>query len=106
MNVMASYGTDELARVYVADMGEAKEDLIEFVESVVPPIPRSEKWVLIISVLKGCPVGCLMCDANHSFRGMLSKEELFQQIDFLIMQRYPDLSVRRSISSSCSAIQT
>lgn len=88
MKIVASTGKDDIARVYIADFGDGK--LVEFVESVQPPLPRREKWVLIVSTLFGCPVGCLMCDAGHAYRGKLSKEELFAQIDFLVKKRFPD----------------
>jgi 23S rRNA (adenine2503-C2)-methyltransferase len=88
MRIVASTGTDEIARVYIADFGDGR--LVEFVESVQPPLPRREKWVLIVSTLFGCPVGCLMCDAGHTYRGKLSKAELFAQIDFLVKKQFPD----------------
>ena len=31
-----------------------------------------------------------MCDAGHSYKGKLTKEEMFLQIDYLIRQRFPD----------------
>lgn len=43
MNVIAEYGQEDLARVYVARMRESKTPdrfLVEFVESVQPPIRR------------------------------------------------------------------
>jgi 23S rRNA (adenine2503-C2)-methyltransferase len=88
MKIVASTGTDDIARVYIADFGDGR--LVEFVESVQPPLPRREKWVLIVSTLFGCPVGCLMCDAGHAYRGKLSKADLFAQIDFLVKKRFPD----------------
>jgi len=88
MKIESTSGNDELARVYVADMGSGR--YVEFVESVQPPIPRDEKWVLIISTLYGCPVGCGMCDAGGDYQGLLSKEEIFTQIDHLIRLRFPD----------------
>jgi 23S rRNA (adenine2503-C2)-methyltransferase len=63
---------------------------VEFVESTQPPLTRREKWVLIVSVLYGCPVGCLMCDAGDTYRGRLTADELLAQIDYLIRLRYPD----------------
>ena len=88
MRVVSSAGRDDLARVYVADFGDGK--MVEFVESVQPPLPRKKKWVLIVSSLFGCPVGCLMCDAGSTFDGKLSEEEIFSQLDFLIQNRFPD----------------
>ncbi len=91
MKIVSSAGREDIATVYVADFGKGR--IAEFVESVQPPIPREEKWVFVISTLFGCPVGCLMCDAGSGFRGKLSAEEMFGQIDFLIRQRFPDRRV-------------
>ena len=91
MRVSGYTGKDDLATVYVADLGEGR--LAEFVESVQPPVPREKKWVLIVSTLCGCPVSCSMCDAGSFYGGKLSKEEISAQIDFLVEQRYPDRSV-------------
>ena len=88
MKIVSTSGNDELATVYVADMGNDR--FIEFVESVQPPLPREEKWVLILSTLYGCPVGCGICDAGGDYQGPLSKEEIFSQIEHLIHTRYPD----------------
>lgn len=88
MKVLASAGTDEVAVVYIAQMAEGK--LVEFVESVQPPLPREKKWVLIVSTLFGCPVGCLMCDTGGHYDGKLSADEMLSQIDFLVRKRFPD----------------
>ncbi|MCK4942927.1 MAG: radical SAM protein, partial [Candidatus Aminicenantes bacterium] len=61
MKILARAGTETVAMVYLAEMRASR--FVEFVESVQPPQPRSEKWVLIISTLFGCPVDCEMCDA-------------------------------------------
>jgi len=84
-------GREELAIVYVArtDSGGT----LEFVEALVPPHPRNEKWVLIISSLYGCPVGCLMCDSGLHYGGKVSEEDLLAQIDFLITRRFPSRTV-------------
>lgn len=66
----------------MADMGQEK--YIEFVESVQPPVPKQDKWVLIVSTLFGCPVGCKICDAGGFFKGKMSKEQIMRQIDFLV----------------------
>jgi 23S rRNA (adenine2503-C2)-methyltransferase len=87
MKLLCSHGDDELARVFVLELADGSR--IECVESVQPPMPRSEKWVLIVSTLKGCPVGCAMCDAGQDYRGKLSCEEILGQIEFLIRRRYP-----------------
>ena len=88
MRIVDSRGTDRVATVFVGDLGDGR--LGEFVESVQPPIPREQKWVLIVSVLLGCPVGCPICDAGDTYGGRLRADELLAQIDFLIRRRYPD----------------
>ncbi len=88
MKVIASAGREDVAMVYVVDMGEDR--LIECVESVQPPIPREEKWVLLVSTMFGCPIGCSMCDAGGHFQGKPTKEQILEQIDFLVTKRYPD----------------
>ncbi|MCK5146575.1 radical SAM protein [bacterium] len=78
----------DVATVYIAENGEGSP--LEFVESVQPPIPQSEKWVLIISTLYGCPVKCRFCDAGQFYRGIVSLEDLLGQVDIMISNRYPD----------------
>jgi len=88
LRILNTVGDDELARVFVAETDDGSR--IELVESVQPPHPREEKWVLIVSTLKGCPVGCPICDAGGSYRGKLSCDEILEQVDFLVRRRYPD----------------
>ena len=88
MKVLAYAGTEEVALVYVVEYGP--ERVVECVESLQPPIPRDEKWVLLVSTMFGCPVGCKMCDAGGFYQGKLSKDEILAQIDFLVYKRYPD----------------
>ena len=91
MKVIGKAGNDNIATVYIAKIRDG--DLIEFVESVQPPIPRQEKWVLIVSTSLGCNVGCAMCDAGGWYKGKLLPEEILQQIDYLITQRFPDRNI-------------
>lgn len=91
MEVIKYTGDDELATVYLGEFGHGK--MVEFVESVQPPLPREEKWVLIISTLFGCPVRCQMCDAGNDYKGKLSAEEIFAQVDYLVDLRYPGRNV-------------
>jgi len=88
MQVIKATGRADIATVHIADMGQKR--LVEFVESTQPPLSRDRKWVLIVSVLFGCPVRCLMCDAGDDYRGRLSAEEIFAQIDYLIRSHFPD----------------
>lgn len=90
MEVLEEYGRDDLAKVYVAAMRGSREYLVEFVESIQPPIPREEKWVLIVSTLFGCPVGCKMCDAGGEYKGKLTSEEILDEIDYMVRRRFPD----------------
>jgi 23S rRNA (adenine2503-C2)-methyltransferase len=88
LTVVQSEGTDDLARVFVGRLGDGR--LIEFVESVQPPIPRDQKWVLIVSTLHGCPVNCPICDAGGAYGGRLTAEEIIAQVDYLVRRRHPD----------------
>lgn len=87
MRVISRYGNDRVATVTVAEFDGQR---IECVESVQPGVPREEKWVLVLSCTIGCPVRCLMCDAGRECHGLLSKEQMFAQIDYLVRRRYPD----------------
>jgi len=88
VKVIASTGSEDVAMVYVVDMGENR--LIECVESIQPPISREDKWVLLVSTMFGCPIGCSMCDAGGHFQGKPTKEQILEQVDFLVRKRYPD----------------
>jgi 23S rRNA (adenine2503-C2)-methyltransferase len=91
MKVKAWTGSEEIATVYIAEAEMGRH--VEFVESVEPPIPREEKWVLIVSTLFGCPAGCRFCDAGGSYYGKLSADEILFQTDYMIDRRYPDRRV-------------
>ncbi len=88
MKILETRGDTDLATVYIAQLDDGA--MIEFVESVQPPIPRTDKWVLIVSTLRGCPVNCSICDAGIRYAGKLSSDEMFQQIDYLVNKYYPD----------------
>ena len=78
-------GNPKVARVALIELDDGS--LIECVESVQRPIPKSEKWVLIVSTLKGCPVKCPICDAGGHYNGKLSADEILYQIDFFMDQQ-------------------
>lgn len=88
MKILYETGGGDPAKVYVAELDDASR--IEFVESIQPPISREEKWVLIVSTLKGCPVKCPICDAGGNYGGKLTIDEIFGQLDFMILGRFPD----------------
>lgn len=88
MDVVYKTENSDIATVYIGDFGDNR--FAEFVESVQPPTPLEKKWVLIVSTLFGCPVGCRMCDAGKFYGGKLSVEEIFSQIDYPVIKRFPD----------------
>ena len=91
MKIITAAGNPGIATVYLAEIGSGK--YVELVESVQPPFPREEKWVLIVSTLLGCPVGCSICDAGGWFDGVLTAEEILTQLDYLVTKYYPDRDV-------------
>lgn len=93
MELIREFGKDELAKLYVLRLRPGDDHLVECVESLQPPRPRSEKWVLIVSTLFGCPVGCRMCDAGGWYAGKLEASEILEQIVFMVKRRFGDSSV-------------
>lgn len=91
MNVISKAGNNEIAMVYIMELDGGK--LIECVESVQPPIPREKKWVLMVSTLSGCPVGCRFCDAGEYYSGKLTKDDIITQIDYLVDRRFPERKI-------------
>ncbi len=87
LEILGKYGKEDLAILYTASFAE---NILEFVESLQPPIIREDKWVLIISTLYGCPMGCLLCDAGEYYAGKVSSEGMIAQIDYMITKRFPD----------------
>ncbi|NMC13375.1 MAG: radical SAM protein [Chloroflexi bacterium] len=88
MKVIASTGREDIAVVYIVELENGK--LVECVESVQPPFSRLEKWIILVSTLYGCPVGCAMCDAGGYYQGKLSAEDILNQIDFMVKKRFAD----------------
>jgi len=91
MKITASSGRDDLAMVYIVESDNRRK--VECAESLQPPKPIEEKWVLLVSTLFGCPVGCSMCDAGAEYHGKLSAEEIFSQIELMVKRRFPDMAV-------------
>jgi 23S rRNA (adenine2503-C2)-methyltransferase len=91
LEVLRRRGREGLATVRVGRLADG--GLVEFVDSVQPPLPREEKWVLIVSTLRGCPVSCPICDAGGSYGGRLSAEEILAQMDLMVEERHPDRRV-------------
>ena len=91
MKVIASSGRDDLARVYIVEFENGLQ--VECAESVQPPIPLDGKWVMLVSTLFGCPVGCSMCDAGAEYHGKLTALQITEQIEMMISRRFPDMRV-------------
>ena len=94
MRIVSTTGDPDIAVVYVAETENG--ELIEFVESIQPPKPRSEKWVLMVSTLYGCPVKCKICDAGGFYHGRVSADEILEQIDYMVDLRHSDRKVNTS----------
>jgi len=45
---------------------------------------RNERWMIGISTMSGCPVGCKFCAAGGKFNGNLSAEEMIEQVNFVL----------------------
>jgi 23S rRNA (adenine2503-C2)-methyltransferase len=91
IKVHACAGDEAIAMVYIVET--SRGNLVECVESVQPPLPREKKWVLLVSTMFGCPIGCLMCDAGGYYQGKPTKAEIFAQIDFLVEKRFPTRNI-------------
>jgi len=94
MEVIMQTPPNPVATVSILRM--RRRHLVECVQSIQPPFSRREKWILMISTLFGCPVGCPMCDAGGNYAGILSVEEMATQIDHLVRGIFPDGRVRVS----------
>ena len=85
MHIVSKTGNPDVAEVYVANMRNDADYLIEFVDACDTSVgPRLSKWVIVLSTQFGCPVKCLMCDAGGSFRGNLTLEDLMFQVQTVI----------------------
>lgn len=95
LHILSQEGNSHLASVFVARVADGTT--IEFVESVQPPHTRDEKWVLILSTLKGCPFCCPICDAGGTYTGKLTAEEILDQVRHAVAARFegPAPSVRK-----------
>lgn len=87
MKVIAKQGNPDIATVYIAEMENGER--VEFVESVDPQISIHKKWVSIVSTMFGCPVKCPICDAGKQFKGRLTVDEIFFQLNYLVENRFP-----------------
>lgn len=91
MKLVASAGREDIALVYIIDFGDNR--LVECVEALQPPLPRHDKWILLVSTMFGCPIQCAMCDAGGHYEGKPTSQEILAQIDFLVTKRFPDRKI-------------
>ncbi|MBI5239693.1 MAG: isochorismatase family protein [Elusimicrobia bacterium] len=96
MRIVETRTARGLGTLYLADLGAAgRERLVEFVDTREPGVPKTRKWVLMISTQVGCAVGCRMCDAGAAgFGGNLTSAEMLEQVSF-VARRNPALDLRR-----------
>lgn len=83
--IIGKKGKDGVAWIYL--LASKREDgvLIECVDALDPRYSAKDKWVIILSSQKGCPVKCLFCDAAFYFRGNLNQEELLEQLNTVMV---------------------
>ena len=86
MRLVASSGNPDLAMVHVAEDDQGRR--LEFVDSIQPPRTRDEKWVVIVSTMYGCPVGCQMCDAGGGYQGKVDADGMLWQVQTAVKERF------------------
>ncbi len=86
MKVIQRTHKSNVATVYVAETENNR--MIEFVESIQPPYSINEKWILMVSLLYGCPVKCKFCDAGGDYNGKLTAEQIMFQLDYMIKKQF------------------
>ncbi len=45
---------------------------------------RKERWMIGVSTMSGCPIGCKFCAAGGKFNANLTAEEIIAQVDFIL----------------------
>ena len=73
--------TDTYLPFYTKDAIGRKQNLLENKE----PGSRKERWMIGVSVMSGCPIGCKFC-ATGQIKGFrnLTANEIVKQVDFMI----------------------
>lgn len=81
MKILTERELPGLASLYLAELRGSRDHVVEFVDTIEPRVPKSRKWVIMISTQFGCAVGCRMCDAGLlGYRGNLSADEMLAQV--------------------------
>ncbi len=82
--IIGKRGKDGVAWIYLLSSNREEGVLIECVDALDPRYSARDKWVIILSSQKGCPVKCQFCDAAFYFKGNLNQEELLEQLDVVM----------------------
>jgi 23S rRNA (adenine2503-C2)-methyltransferase len=82
--IVEKVGKKNVAWVYLLSSISGQKAYIECVDAFDPRYPARQKWVIILSSQKGCPVKCRFCDAAFYYGGNLSREELLEQLEIVI----------------------
>lgn len=101
MNILSSTGDANVATVFIASFDGDSSRLVEFVDAKDIRLPRSKKWVIIVSTQFGCPIGCVMCDSGSDFKGNLTADQMFAQIDHAVKRH----QTSRAIASKKFKVQ-
>lgn len=91
MKILGETGDSSIATVYIAEQEPGK--IFEFVEALQPPYSRSERWILMVSTLYGCPVKCMICDAGGQYKGKPNAEQILEQIDYMVDRWFSDRTI-------------
>lgn len=89
-----SSGNPDLAMVHVGEDGAGRR--FEFVDSIQPPRSRDEKWVVIVSTMYGCPVGCQFCDAGGGYQGKVDAQGMLWQVRQAVDARFGEGNAPRT----------
>jgi 23S rRNA (adenine2503-C2)-methyltransferase len=84
--LIESTGNPDLAMVHIGEDELGRR--FEFVDSIQPPRSRDEKWVVIVSTMYGCPVGCQICDAGGGYQGKVDAQGMLWQVRQAVDARF------------------
>jgi 23S rRNA (adenine2503-C2)-methyltransferase len=90
MKILDKSGKEEVAIIYIAQLRENKNSVVEIVDGLDTNFKKEEKWIINISTQFGCPVGCIFCDAGGEYFGNLTSDEMIEEVQF-IMNKHENL---------------
>ena len=86
--LVRAFDREGVATVLVLRLRGPGGPLVECVDGLDPPLPRSAKWIANVSTQAGCPVGCPYCDAGGGYEGDLTADEILAQVQ-AVLARHP-----------------